>query len=147
MTIYFDDFSVGDEFELGSVEVSEADIVEFATKYDPQPFHIDTAAAEASPFGGLIASGWHTGAMYMRLLCDGLLNGSSSQGASGIEDMRWLAPVRPGDTLAARYRVEEVNRSATKPNRGTVQFLSEMSNQDGVIVLRMRGRGLFGTRP
>lgn len=145
--MYFDDFTVGDVFELGEIEVTEADIVEFATKYDPQPFHIDPAAARVSPFGGLIASGWHTGSMYMRLLADGLLHDSSSQGASGIEDMRWLAPVRPGDTLSARYEVEQANRSATKPNRGTVHFLSEMLNQDGVVVLRMRGRGLFGTRP
>ena len=147
MTTYFDDFTVGDVFELGEIEVTEADIVEFATKYDPQPFHIDPAAARASPFGGLIASGWHTGSMYMRLLADGLLHDSSSQGASGIEDMRWLAPVRPGDTLRARYEVVEAARSETKPNRGTVQFQSEMVNQDGVVVLRMRGRGLFGTRP
>ncbi|MEJ7799923.1 MAG: MaoC/PaaZ C-terminal domain-containing protein, partial [Ilumatobacter sp.] len=111
MTTYFDDFAVGDVFELGEIEVTEFDIVEFATKYDPQPFHIDVDAAEASPFGGLIASGWHTGSMYMRLLVDGLLQDSSSQGASGIEDMRWLAPVRPGDTLRARYEVVEAARS------------------------------------
>lgn len=147
MTIYFEDFSVGDVFDLGTIEVTEAEIVEFARKYDPQPFHLDPSAAAASPFGGLIASGWHTGSMYMRLLADGLLNDSSSQGASGIEDLRWLAPVRPGDTLQGRYEVEEANRSETKPTRGTVHFLSEMRNQHDVVVLRMRGRGQFGTRP
>lgn len=145
--MYFDDFVIGQTFELGSVTVTEADIIDFATRYDPQPFHVDTEAAKASPFGGLIGSGWHTAAMFMRLLADGLLNGSSSQGASGIEALRWLAPVRPGDTLRGRYTVEDATPSATKPNRGTVHFLSEMLNQDDVIVLSMRGRGLFGTRP
>ncbi len=147
MTIYFDDFVIGQTFELGSVTVTEADIVEFATRYDPQPFHVDPDAAKTSSFGGLIASGWHTAAMFMRLLADGLLKESSSQGASGIEALRWLAPVRPGDTLRARYTIEDATPSATKPNRGTVRFLSEMVNQDDVMVLSMRGRSLFGTRP
>ena len=147
MTKYFDDFVVGEVFELGEVEVTEAAIIEFAQQYDPQPFHVDLDAAEASPFGGLIASGWHTCAMFMRLLCDGLILDSSSQGASGIEELRWLAPVRPGDTLRGRFTVVEAHRSSTKPNRGTVTFLSEMINQDDVVALRMIGRGLYGTRP
>ena len=147
VTIYFDDFVIGQTFELGSVTVTEAEIVEFATRYDPQPFHVDPEAAKSSSFGGLIASGWHTAAMFMRLLADGLLKETSSQGSSGIEELRWLAPVRPGDTLRARYTVEDATPSASKPNRGTVRFLSEMFNQDDVIVLSMRGRGLFGTRP
>ena len=147
MTKYFEDFVVGEVVELGEVEVTEAAIIEFAQQYDPQPFHVDLDAAEASPFGGLIASGWHTCAMFMRLLCDGLILDSSSQGASGIEELRWLAPVRPGDTLRGRFTVVEAHRSSTKPNRGTVTFLSEMINQDDVVALRMVGRGLYGTRP
>lgn len=147
MTIHFEDFVVGDTVELGSVEVTEAAIIEFAERYDPQPFHVDPAAAERSPYGGLIASGWHTCALYMRLLCDGMINDSSSQGASGMEDLRWLAPVRPGDTLHARFTVLDAQPSATKPNRGTVTFRSEMANQDDVVVLRMVGRGLYGKRP
>ncbi len=147
MTKYFDDFVVGEEIELGSVEVTEAAIVEFAEQFDPQPFHVDPAAARETPFGGLIASGWHTCALYMRLLYDGMISESSSQGSSGMEELRWLAPVRPGDTLRARYIVLDAQPSATKPNRGTVTFRSEMLNQDDVVVLRMVGRGLYGTRP
>lgn len=146
MTKFFEDFVVGEVIELGEVEVTESAIIEFAQRYDPQPFHVDLAAAEASPFGGLIASGWHTCALYMRLLCDGMILDSSSQGSSGMEELRWLAPVRPGDTLQGRLTVLEATPSATKPNRGTVKFLSEMINQDTVVVLRMIGRGLYGTR-
>ncbi len=147
MTKYFEDFVVGEEIELGEVEVTEAAIIEFAERYDPQPFHVDPGAAEASPYGGLIASGWHTCAMYMRLLCDGMILDSSSQGSSGMEELRWLAPVRPGDVLRARYTVLDTALSETKPNRGTVEFRSEMVNEDDVVVLRMIGRGLYGTRP
>ena len=118
MTIYFEDFVVGDTMELGSVEVTSAAIIEFAERFDPQPYHVDPVAAEQSPFGGLIASGWHTCAMYMRLLCDGMVNDSSSQGGSGMDDLRWLAPVRPGDTLRARFTVLDARPSATKPDRG-----------------------------
>ena len=146
MTKFFEDFVVGEVIELGEVVVTESAIIEFAQRYDPQPFHVDLAAAEASPFGGLIASGWHTCALYMRLLCDGMILDSSSQGSSGMEELRWLAPVRPGDTLQGRLTVLEATPSATKPNRGTVKFLSEMINQDTVVVLRMIGRGLYGTR-
>jgi acyl dehydratase len=147
VTIYFEDFVVGETVELGSVEVTETAIIEFAERYDPQPFHVDPAAAARSPYGGLIASGWHTCALYMRLLCDGMINDSSSQGASGMEKLRWLAPVRPGDTLRGRFTVLDAVPSATKPNRGTVTFHSEMLNQDDVVVLRMVGRGLYGKRP
>ena len=99
MTKYFEDFLVGDVIDLGSVEVTEAAIIEFAREFDPQPFHIDPEAALETPFGGLIASGWHTCALFMRLMCDGMLNDSSSQGSSGMEELRWLKPVRPGDTF------------------------------------------------
>jgi acyl dehydratase len=147
MTKYFDDFVVGEEIELGSVDVTEAAIIEFAEQFDPQPFHVDADAARDSPYGGLIASGWHTCAMYMRLLCDGMIGDSSSQGSSGMEDLRWLAPVRPGDRLRARFVVLDVQLSSTKPNRGTVTFRGEMVNQDDVTVLRIVGRGQYGTRP
>ncbi len=147
MTIYFEDFVPGRVFELGTIDVSADEIIEFATKYDPQPFHVDPEAAELSPFGGLIASGWHTCALFMRLLFDTILHDSSSQGSPGMDDLRWLAPVRPGDRLSGRSTVEEANPSATKPNRGTVILRSEMVNQDGVVVLRMRGRGMYGRRP
>lgn len=147
MTTYFEDFVVGSELELGSVEVTAEAIIEFAERYDPQSFHVDPEAAKESQFGGLIASGWHTCALYMRLLADGLLLDSSSQGSSGMEELRWLAPVRPGDVLTARFTVLDAQPSATKPSRGTVTFRSEMLNQDDVVVLRMIGRGQYGRRP
>jgi acyl dehydratase len=111
-----------------------------------RPFHIDPIAAKETPFGGLIASGWHTCAMYVRLMYDGILNNSSSQGASGMEELRWIAPVRPGEMLTAKYTVLETKRSSTKPYHGTVRFQSEMLNQDDVVVLGMMGRGLYRTR-
>ena len=147
MTVYFEDFVPGRVFELGTIGVTADEIIEFASKYDPQPFHIDPVAARATPFGGLIASGWHTCALYMRLLFDGLLHDSSSQGSPGMDELRWLAPVRPGDRLSATSTVVEATPSATKPNRGTVILRSEMTNQDGVVVLRMVGRGMYGRRP
>jgi acyl dehydratase len=147
VTVYFEDFVPGRVFELGTIGVTADEIIEFASKYDPQPFHIDPVAARATPFGGLIASGWHTCALYMRLLFDGLLHDSSSQGSPGMDELRWLAPVRPGDRLSATSTVVEATPSATKPNRGTVILRSEMANQDGVAVLRMVGRGMYGRRP
>lgn len=147
MTVYFEDFEPGAVIELGTVEVTEDEIVEFARRYDPQPFHVDPEAARRSPYGGLIASGWLTCALFMRRLFDGLIHDSSSQGSTGMEELRWLAPVRPGDRLAATYAIEDVRPSSTDPGRGTVMFRCEMTNQDGVVVLRMRGRGLYGRCP
>jgi len=146
VTKYFDDFVVGEVIELGSVQVTEEAILEFAREFDPQPFHVDPDAARETPFGGLIASGWHTCSMFMRLMYDGLLADSTSQGSSGMEELRWLVPVRPGDTLAARCIVLDAQRSSTKPHRGTVMLRSEMVNQRDEVVLRMIGRGLYGTR-
>ena len=134
MTKYFDDFVVGEVIDLGSVEVTEQAIIDFARQFDPQHFHVDPEAAKDSSFGGLIASGWHTCSLYMRLLYDGLLSSASSEGSSGMEELRWLAPVRPGDTLVARYTVLNASPSASKPNRGTVRFRSEMVNQHGEVV-------------
>lgn len=147
MTIYFEDFTPGRVFELGTVAVTEDEIVEFATRYDPQPFHIDPAAAAATTFGGIIASGWHTCSMCMRLMVDGLLGGTVSLGSPGMEQIRWLAPVRPGDRLTARTTVEHARPSSSKPDRGTVTLLTEMENQDGAVVMTMRGMGMYGRRP
>jgi len=147
VTIYFEDFVPGRVFELGTIEVTADEMIDFATKFDPQPFHVDPEAAKDSPYGGLIASGWHTCALYMGLLVNGLLHDSSSHGSPGMDELRWLAPVRPGDQLTATNTVEEATPSATKPNRGTVITRSEMSNQHDVVVLRMRGRGIYGKRP
>lgn len=146
VAIYFEDFTPGRVFELGAVEVSEDEIIEFATRFDPQPFHIDPVAAADTMFGGIIASGWHTCSMCMRLLVDGLLSGSTSLGSPGMEQIRWLAPVRPGDRLTARSTVEAARPSSSKPDRGTVTLLTEMRNQDDVVVMTMRGMGMYARR-
>jgi acyl dehydratase len=142
----FDDFEPGQVHELGSTVVTEGAIIEFARQFDPQPFHVDPEAAKGSVFGGLIASGWHTGAMWMRLYVDSLLGGGSGQGSSGIEELRWLAPVRPGDTLSGRLTVLEVTASDSHPERGTIRIRGEMVNQDGVRVMSMVSRGRFARR-
>ena len=143
---YFEDFEPGQVFELGSRRVTEAEIVEFAERWDPQPFHVDPSAAAESAFGGLIASGWHTGAMWMRMYVDSLLDGAASMGSPGIEELRWLAPVRPGDTLAGRLTVLETTPSERRPDRGTVRIRGDMVNQDGVTVMTMTSRGHFARR-
>ena len=140
----FEDFEPGRVFELGTREVTEDEIVAFAREWDPQPFHVDPEAAQESIFGGLIASGWHTGAMWMRLYVDSLLVGAASMGSPGIEELRWLAPVRPGDTLEGRLTVLEATPSERRPDRGTIRIRGEMINQDGVIVMSMVSRGHFG---
>jgi acyl dehydratase len=142
----FEDFAVGQVYELGSRTVTEAELVEFARQWDPQPFHVDPEAAKESVFGGLIASGWQTGAIWMRMYVDTML-GSAARGSPGIEELRWLAPVRPGDTLTGRLTVLETAPSATKPDRGTIRIRGEMVNQDGVTVMAMTSRGHFGRRP
>ena len=144
---YFEDFETGEVLELGSRTVTEDEIIEFARQFDPQPFHVDPGAAADSVFGGLIASGWHTGAMWMRLYVDNMLGSASAQGSPGVEELRWLAPVRPGDTLHGRLTVLETTPSGRRPDRGTVRIRGEMVNQDGVIVMSMVSRGHFGRRP
>ena len=144
---YFEDFEPGQVLELGSHAVSEDEIIEFARRFDPQPFHLDPEAAAASVFGGLIASGWHTGSMWMRLYVDAMLGSVAAQGSPGIEELRWLAPVRPGDTLHGRLTVLDTTPSERRPDRGTVRIRGEMVNQDGVTVLSMVSRGHFGRRP
>lgn len=143
--LYFEDFESGQVYELGTRLVTESEIVAFARVWDPQPFHTDPEAAKESVFGGLIASGWHTGAMWMRMYVDAML-GSAARGSPGIEELRWLAPVRPGDTLSGRLTVLEATPSATRPDRGTIRIRAEMVNQDGVTVMSMTSRGLFGRR-
>lgn len=143
---YWEDFAVGQVYELGTTKVTEEAIVEFARQWDPQPFHLDDSLAAASPFGGLIASGWHTASMFMRLYVDALLNDTSCQGGSGLDGLRWLKPVRPGDTLSGRATVTEVKASSRRPERGTVKFEWELRDQDGDVVLHMLGSNLFGRR-
>ncbi|WP_255151294.1 MaoC family dehydratase [Halorarius halobius] len=104
---YFEDLEVGDSREFGSYEVTKEEVVEFAEQYDPQPFHVDEEKAEESLFGGLIASGWHTAAMTMRMLVENVMNDSKASGAVGVDELRWKQPVRPGDTLTAETEILE----------------------------------------
>ena len=143
---YWEDFGVGDVTELGEVEVSRDEIVEFARKYDPQPFHVDEEAAADGPFGGLIASGWHTTALFMGMFVRSILLDSASMGSSGVDELRWTAPVRPGDRLTGRVTVTAVEPSSKRPDRGTVFTTSEVFNRDGTLVMTMRARGYFRRR-
>lgn len=132
---YFDDLSVGDTFETGGITLTESSIVDFALTYDPQPFHVNRVAATESIFGGLIASGFQTLAMTFRLFRDtGILTGTNL-GGHGMDEVRWLAPVRPGDTIRARVTVERMTPSRSKPDRGVVRFRYRTYNQDDVEVL------------
>jgi acyl dehydratase len=144
---YWEDFRIGDTTEVGPVTVSEAEIVEFATRYDPQPFHVDPIAAAQTPYGGLIASGWHTTALFMGMFVRAVLLDSASLGSPGVEEIRWTAPVRPGDTLSGRTTITDVQPSSTNPKRGTVFTTNEVFNQDGVLVLALKARGFFARRP
>ncbi|MGZ6142003.1 MAG: MaoC family dehydratase [Myxococcales bacterium] len=144
---YFEDFTEGQVVDLGEQRVGEAEILDFARKFDPQPFHVDPDAARASMYGGLIASGWHTGSIYMGLLVSGLLRDSSSLGSAGIDELRWLKPVRPGDVLRARVTITSIKPSAKHPGRGTVFTLGELFNQGGERVMFVRSSGMFARRP
>lgn len=144
---YFEDFRPGETIALGDRAITEADIIAFARDYDPQVFHTDPEAARHSTFGGLVASGWHSCAIFMRLLVDGLLKESSALASPGVDEIRWLKPVRPGDTLSARITVLDATPSRSKPDRGLVRHACELSNQRGEVVMTMRALSIFGRRP
>ncbi|HEY7015558.1 MAG TPA: MaoC family dehydratase [Streptosporangiaceae bacterium] len=143
---YFEDYTPGAVYEYGSITVSEAEILDFARAFDPQPIHADPAAAARGPFGGLIASGWHTTSVMMRLFADHYLSRVASLASPGIDEIRWPAPVRPGDTLRLRVTVAETRRSRSKPDRGLVRSRAELINQDGVTVLTLSAMNLLGAR-
>jgi acyl dehydratase len=144
---YFEDFTPGQVIELGSRAVTRDEIITFASAFDPQPFHTDEEAAKKSIYGGLLASGWHTGSLMMRLLYDGLLKETVSLGSPGIDELRWLKPVRPGDTLSARMTVLENTPSRSKSDRGIVRTLIELQNQHGEIVMTVKGLNMLARRP
>ncbi len=123
---YFEDYLAGHVHQFGSVTVSEAEIVEFARRYDPQPFHVDPEAARQTQFGGLIASGWHTAGLMMRMVVDHYLSHVASLASPGLDELRWTQPVRPGDTLSVRATVLETRPSASKSDRGLVRTLFEV---------------------
>jgi acyl dehydratase len=143
---YFEDYRPGLVLEFGAVPVDEAQIVDFARKYDPQPFHVDAAQAAQGPFGGLIASGWHTGSLMMRLLVEHYLSPLASLGSPGLDELRWPAPVRPGDTLSVRVTILEARRSASKPDRGLVRSLLEVLNQRREVVMSCRALNFMRCR-
>ena len=145
--LYFEDFPPGDVRESPARTVTREEIIAFARDFDPQPFHVDEAAAAKTIYGGLIASGWHTIAIYMRLMWESYLKDTASLGSPGVDEVRWLKPVRPGDTLRARFTVLEAVPSRSKPDRGIIRSLSEVLNQHGEVVMTLRGLGLFGRRP
>lgn len=141
---WFEDFEAGTEVEYGNYEVTKEAIIEFAEKFDPQHFHIDEEAAKKSNFGGLIASGWHTASMFMRMTySENLGDGSGSLGSAGVEDMRWLKPVRPGDVLRVRARITNVRESNSKPDRGIVESSYIILNQHDEEVMSLKSMGFF----
>ena len=144
--LFFEDFAVGQRFETESIAVTEAEIVAFARQFDPQYFHLDPVRAADPPFGGIIASGWHTVGVAMRLLVDHYLPHAASLGSPGVEDLRWPIPVRPGDTLRVRATILEARASRSKPDRGIVRTRIEALNQREELVLSMTAVSFLGRR-
>ncbi|MTJ83563.1 MAG: MaoC family dehydratase [Telmatospirillum sp.] len=144
---YFESYEVGGVVRFGSVEVTQEEIIAFGTRFDPQSFHVDPEAARQSPFGGLIASGWHTAGLMMRLLTDHYLSSVAAMGSPGIDELRWLAPVRPGDRLSLRVTVREAVPSRSKPDRGLIRSFIEVLNQNEVVVMTLVAMLLVGRRP
>ena len=144
---YWEDFTPGRVFEHGSRTLSQEEIIAFAREWDPQRFHTDPEAARETPFGGIVASGWHTGSVMMRMMCDAYLNESSCIGSPGIDEWRFAAPVRPGDTLRYRATVLEARTSASKPDRGIVKWRWELLNQRDEVVVSQVGSQFFLRRP
>ena len=133
--LYFEDFHEGQTFSCGGKTVDKDEVI------------IDEEAAKASPYGGLIASGWHTAAMVMRMLVDDVFADSASMGSPGLDEIRWVRPVRPGDTLRVEMKVLGVKASQSKPHRGFVDVAYKVFNQDDVVVMSFRGTGMYGRRP
>jgi len=142
---YWEDFAVGEEVVHGEHAITTDEIVAFARQFDPQPFHTDPDVD--GPYGGLIASGWHTASLYMGMFVRNVLLDSASLGSPGVEELRWLVPVRPGDVLTGRSRVVDAWISERDPRRGTIVGEHELVNQNGEVVMRMRARGFIARRP
>lgn len=144
---YFEDYTAGAVYEYGHITVSEAEILEFARRFDPQPIHVDPGFAASGPFKGIIASGWHTGSIMMRLFADHFLSRVASLASPGLDELRWPAPVRPGDVLRLRVTVLEARPSRSKPDRGIVRTRAELLDQDDRIVLSTLPANLLRRRP
>ncbi|HTN28463.1 MAG TPA: MaoC family dehydratase [Burkholderiales bacterium] len=145
--LYWEDFTAGQTDEIGRHTFSEQEMIEFARQFDPQPFHTDPEAAKQSFFGGLIASGWHTCAIAMRLMVQKYIGQAASAGSPGVDNIRWRAPVRPGDTITYRRVIVASRPSQSKPDLGLLQTRTEALNQRGEIVMTMEGWGLFRRAP
>ena len=143
---YFEDYDVGATYELGHYSLSEAEIIEFATRFDPQRFHVDREAAAASPYGGIIASGWHTASAMMRLLVDHFVSSTAGLGSPGLDEIRWLKPVRPDAVLTVRVTVLDKRRSQSKPDRGLFFHKVEVVDAGGEPVMTVRGAGMVRLR-
>lgn len=139
----FEDFVVGATIDLGTKHVTAAEIIEFASEFDYQPMHMDEEAGRASLLGGLAASGWHTCSMFMRMMCDAFLLDSTSQGAPGVDYVRWKKPVLAGDTLSGTSTVTALRASSSRPGLGFVTVRHELTNQRGETVLELQSTGMF----
>jgi acyl dehydratase len=135
---YLEDYEPGSVHEFGTISVEESDIIEFARRFDPQIFHTVPQAASHTMYGGLIASGWHTASLMMRLFVDHYLSGIASLGSPGVDELRWKKPVRPGDTLSLRVTVMETKRLRSKPDRGVLTSFIEILNQNHIVVMSMK---------
>ena len=143
---YFEDYVPGPVYEYGYASATQDEIIEFARRFDPQPIHIDPAYAASGPFGGIIASGWHTSALMMRLFADHVVSSVASLASPGVDELRWIVPVRPGDALRLRSSVQQARLSRSKPDRGLVHSRLELINQDDLTVLSMVAMALFRCR-
>jgi acyl dehydratase len=144
--LHLEDFTPGRVLPLASRMIVADEIVAFAAEFDPQPMHLDEAAGKASILGGLAASGWHTASLFMRMMYDGWLAGSSSEGSPGIDFMEWKKPVLAGDTLSGRSTVIEARALRSRPGLGIVRFLHEVTNQHGEVVMRGENPIMFRAR-
>jgi acyl dehydratase len=144
---YFEDVELGETTRFGRYEVTREEIVDYARQFDPQPFHLDEEAARASMFGGLIASGWHTGAMFIRMVCDDMVPEAATAGSMGFDDLKWLKPVRPGDVLSVESVVRGKSESRSRPDRGTVKIENRVSNQRGEVVMSLVSLVIYLRRP
>ena len=144
---YLEDFAVGQTFRSGSVTVNAAEIKAFAAQFDPQPFHLDEKAAASTFFGGLVASGWHTAALTMRLIVDSELKIAGGSIGAGAEELRWPRPVRPGDTLHAVSEVLDVRPSKSRPDQGIIKMRTQTFNQDDQLVMNFVANMLVPRRP
>jgi acyl dehydratase len=143
---YFEDYRPGAIYEYGHTTVTEAEIVEFATRFDPQPIHVDAAYAAAGPFGGLIASGWHTAGLFTRMFVDHYISHVASLASPGVDELRWPVPVRPGDRLHMRTTILEARGSKSRPDRGIVRTRCELFNQDDRQVFHQIAVNFFRRR-